>query len=294
MDGFLIALEEEDLKELGGNKGEFLLYNMIQEDSSIPISKAKKIPYFENPTSLDISIGDNYQKSIKVSKSIRDLGKFNSKTMPFDVKIYTDFDTFFNLMEEAGDEKYRNYPYTLNMKVNDSEAKDTQDYAETLIREQISPEDRFDITVGEELEKKEFENLQDLMKIVLGIGLIILVLNITNGYSSINLSLMSRRKEIGSFYSCGMDLDELKRVYEKEYLSEQIKSLLIVILTSIGVMFIISIFSSRLTFLNLVRYYDYKLFIAFSLVVYGINVLIYHLSLKRIIDRPTIDLIRTI
>lgn len=199
MDGFLIALEEEDLKELGGNKGEFLLYNMIQEDSSIPISKAKKIPYFDNPTSLDISIGDDYQTSIKISKSINDLGKIKSRTMPFDVKIYTDFDTFFNLMEETGDEKYKNYPYTLNMKVNDSDAKDAQDYAETLIREQISPEDRFDITVGEELEKKEFENLQDLMKIVLGIGLIILVLNITNGYSSINLSLLSRKKEIGSF-----------------------------------------------------------------------------------------------
>ena len=235
MDGFLIALEEEDLKELGGNKGEFLLYNMIQEDSSIPISKAKKIPYFENPTSLDISIGDNYQTSIKISKSIRDLGKFKSKTMPFDVKIYTDFDTFFNLMKEAGNEKYRNYPYILNMKVNHFDEKDTQDYAETLIREQISPEDRFDMTVGEELKKREFESLQDLMKIVLGIGLIILVLNITNGYSSINLSLMSRRKEIGSFYSCGMDLDELKRVYGKEYLNEQIKSLLIVILTSINV-----------------------------------------------------------
>ena len=214
--------------------------------------------------------------------------------MPFDVKIYTDFDTFFSLMKEAGDEKYKNYPYTLNMKIKDSKAEDAQDYAEALIREQILPEDRFNIIIGNEIEEKEFKSLQSFMKIVVSIGLIIFVLNITNGYSSINLSLMSRRKEIGSFYSCGMDLDELKRVYEKEYLNEQIKSLLIVILTSIGVMFIISIFSSRLTFLNLVRYYDYKLFIAFSLVVYGINVLIYHLSLKRIIDRPTIDLIRTI
>lgn len=294
MDGFLIALEEEDLKELGGNKGEFLIYNMIQEDSSIPISKAKKIPYFENPTSLDISIGDDYQTSIKISKSIKDLGKFNSKTMPFDVKIYTDFDTFFNLMKETGDEKYKNYPFTLNMKVKDFDEKDTQDYAETLIREQILPEDRFNITVGEELEKKEFESLQDLMKIVLGIGLIILVLNITNGYSSINLSLMSRKKEIGSLYSCGMDLDELKKVYEKEYINEQIKSLLIVVLTSIGIMFIISIFSSRLTFLNLLKYYDYKLFLGFSLVVYGINLLIYHFSLKRILDKPTVELIRII
>ncbi|WP_416334426.1 FtsX-like permease family protein [Anaerococcus sp. DFU013_CI05] len=294
MNGFLIALEEEDLKELGGNKGEFLIYNMIQEDSSIPISKAKKIPYFENPTSLDISIGDDYQTSIKISKSIKDFGKFKSRTMPFDVKIYTDFDTFFNLMKEAGDEKYRNYPYTLNMKVSDSGVKDAQEYSETLIREQILPEDRFDIIVGEELERKEFESLQSLMKIVLGIGLIILVLNITNGYSSINLSLMSRKKEIGSLYSCGMDLDELKRVYEKEYINEQIKSLLIVVLTSIGIMFIISIFSSRLTFLNLLKYYDYKIFLGFSIVVYCINLLIYHFSLMRILDRPTIDLIRTI
>lgn len=294
MDGFLIALEEDDLKELGGNKGEFLLYNMIQEDSSIPISKAKKIPYFENPTSLDISIGDDYQTSIKISKSIRDLGKFKSKTMPFDVKIYTDFDTFFNLMKEAGNEKYRNYPYILNMKVNHFDQKDTQDYAETLIREQISPEDRFDMTVGEELKKREFESLQDLMKIVLGIGLIILVLNITNGYSSINLSLMSRKKEIGSLYSCGMDVGELKKVYEKEYINEQIKSLLIVVLTSIGIMFIISIFSSRLTFLSLLNYYDYKIFLGFSLIVYCINLLIYHFSLKRILDIPAIDLIRII
>jgi len=89
-------------------------------------------------------------------------------------------------------------------------------------------------------------------------------------------------------------LDELKRVYEKEYINEQIKSLLIVVLTSIGIMFIISIFSSRLTFLNLLKYYDYKIFLGFSIVVYCINLLIYHFSLMRILDRPTIDLIRTI
>lgn len=105
---------------------------------------------------------------------------------------------------------------------------------------------------------------------------------------------MSRKKEIGSLYSCGMNLDQLKKVYEKEYINEQIKSLLIVVLTSIGIMFIISIFSSRLTLLNLLKYYDYKIFLGFSLLVYGINLLIYHFSLKRILDRPTIDLIRTI
>ena len=294
MDGFLIALEEDDLKELGGKKGEFILYNMIQEDSSIPIAKAKRIPYFENPQSLDINFENDYNKTIKISKTITDLGKYKSRTMPFDVKIYTDFDTFFNLMQKADDEKYKNYPFTLEMRINDSDTNDIKEYVEAMIRGKLSPEDRFNMMTGEEERENRYKDLKSLMKIIIGFASIIFVLNVTNGYSSINLSLMSRKKEIGSLYSCGMDLDELKNVYQKEFIREQIKSFIIVVLTSLAVMIIISIFSDRLTLLNLLKYYNYKIFISFSLVVYGINLLIYHFSLKRILDKPTIDLIRTI
>ncbi|OLR64242.1 ABC transporter permease [Peptoniphilus porci] len=293
MDGFIIALEESDFKELGGKKGEFVLYNTIQEDSSIPIAKAKRIPYFENPQTLDINLND-YKKTIKISKTITDLGKFKSKTRPFDVKVYTDFDTYFKLMEESGDEKYTNYAYTLNMKVKDSDTKDVKEYVEAMIREQISPEDRFNIIAGDELEEKEFKSLQALIKIVVSIGFIIFVLNITNGYSSINLSLMSRKKEIGSLYSCGMDVDELKNIYQKEFIGEQVKSFIISIMVSLAVMLIISLVAPSLRMSTLIKYYDYKSFLGFSLVVYGINLIIYHFSLKRILERPTIDLIRTI
>lgn len=294
MDGFIIALEEKDLKELGGKKGEFVLYNTIQEDSSIPIAKAKRIPYFENPQTLDINFENDYKKTIKISKTITDLGKYKSRTMPFDVKVYTDLDTYFKLMEESGDEKYTEYAYTLNMKIKDSDTKDVKEYVEAMIREQISPEDRFNIIAGDELEEKDFKSLQAFIIIVVSIGFIIFVLNITNGYSSINLSLMSRKKEIGSLYSCGMDLDELKNIYQKEFIEEQVKSFIISIMVSLGVMFIISIIASDLRMSTLIKYYDYKSFLGFSLVVYGINLIIYHFSLKRILDRPTIDLIRTI
>ena len=293
MDGFIIALEEKDLKELGGKKGEFALYNTIQEDSSIPIAKAKRIPYFENPQSLDINFENDYKKTIKISKIITDLGKYKSRTMPFDVKVYTDFDTYFKLMEEAGDEMYTEYAYTLNMKIKDSDTKDVKEYVEAMIREQLSPEDRFNIIAGKELEEKEFKSLQAFIKLVVSIGFIIFVLNITNGYSSINLSLMSRKKEIGSLYSCGMDVDELKNIYQKEFIGEQVKSFTISIIVSLGVMFVISIIASDLRMSTLIKYYDYKSFLGFSLVVYGINLIIYHFSLKRILDRPTIDLIRT-
>ena len=294
MDGFIIALEEKDLKELGGKKGEFVLYNTIQEDSSIPIAKAKRIPYFENPQSLDINFENDYKKTIKISKAITDLGKYKSRTMPFDVKVYTDFDTYFKLMEEAGDEKYTEYAYTLNMKIKDSDTKDVKEYVEAMIREQISPEDRFNITTGEETAKNEYNDLKSLIKIVIGIASIIFVLNITNGYSSINLSLMNRKKEIGSLYSCGMDVDELKNIYQKEFIEEQVKSFIISIMVSLGVMLAISLIVPDLRMSTLIKYYDYKSFLGFSLVVYGINLIIYHFSLKRILDKPTIDLIRTI
>lgn len=293
MDGFIIALEEKDLRELGGKKGEFILYNTIQEDSSIPIAKAKRIPYFENPQTLDINLND-YKKTIEISKTITDLGKYKSRTRPFDVKVYTDFATYFKLMEEAGDEKYKNYAYTLNMKIKDSDTKDIKEYVEAMIRSKITPEDRFNITTGEETAKNEYNDLKSLIKIVLGIASIIFVLNITNGYSSINLSLMSRKKEIGSLYSCGMDVDELKSIYQKEFIGEQVKSFTISIIVSLGVMFVISLIAPDLRMSTLIKYYDYKSFLGFSLVVYGINLIIYHFSLKRILDRPTIDLIRTI
>ena len=294
MDGFIIALEEKDLKELGGKKGEFVLYNTIQEDSSIPIAKAKRIPYFENPQTLDINFENDYKKTIKISKTITDLGKYKSRTMPFDVKVYTDFDTYFKLMEEAGDEMYTEYAYTLNMKIKDSETKDVKEYVEAMIREQLSPVDRFNIIIGEEIAKNEYNDVQSFIKLVIGIASIIFVLNITNGYSSINLSLMSRKKEIGSLYSCGMDVDELKNIYQNEFIEEQVKSFIISIMVSFGVMFIISLVYPSLRMSTLIKYYDYKSFLGFSLVVYGINLIIYHFSLKRILDRPTIDLIRTI
>src|SRR5699024_9475243 len=110
-------------------------------------------------------------------------------------------------------------------------------------------------------------------------------LNITNGYSSINLSLMSRKKEIGSLYSCGMDMDQLKTTYQKEFISEQVKSFILSIFVSLVVMSVISIFSPSLSLEIMLRYYNYWFFIIFSIAVYAINISIYHFSLKRILAR---------
>ena len=294
LNGMLIALEDEDFSKLGASKGDFILYNMVQEDPNTPVAKANKIPYFNNPKDINLQIGENFRKSIKISKTIDDLGNYDSITLPFYVKIYTDFDTFFQLMDESKDEEFINAPYVLNMNVKDSDMRNVKDYLDNKIRESIMPNEKYDINTKADIEMNRKSDLESLKKVAFAMAFIIFILNVTNGYSSINLSLMSRKKEIGSLYSCGMDVEELKNIYRKEFIEEQIKSFIVAGITTLVVMFVISRIAPNLSLNVLIRYYDYKLFLGFSIVVYAINLLIYNFSLKRILDRPTIDLIRTI
>ena len=293
LNGMLIALEDEDFSKLGASKGDFILYNMVQEDPNTPVAKANKIPYFNNPKDINLQIGENFRKSIKISKTIDDLGNYDSITLPFYVKIYTDFDTFFQLMDESKDEEFINAPYVLNMNVKDSDMRNVKDYLDNKIRESIMPNEKYDINTKADIEMNRKSDLESLKKVAFAMAFIIFILNVTNGYSSINLSLMSRKKEIGSLYSCGMDVEELKNIYRKEFIEEQIKSFIVAGITTLVVMFVISRIAPNLSLNVLIRYYDYKLFLGFSIVVYAINLLIYNFSLKRILDRPTIDLIRT-
>lgn len=291
LQGNLIAMDIDDLEKLGGSKGEFILYNKVQADPLEPIAKAKMVKYFKDPKNIDISMV-GFEKKIKISKEIYDTGEFEFKPYPFVVNIFTDYETYFDLVEEAKDDKYLNYPYTLKMKIDDKDLSSAKEFIENKLRESLQINERYDIFVGKEIAEQEASSLKYLLYISLAIGLIIFILNVTNGYSSINISLISRKKEIGSLYSAGMDINELKENYEKEFFLEQVKSFLLVSFISLTVMVIISIVSPRFSLPILLKYFDYKMYLGFALVVYAINLLIYHLSLKRILDRPTIDLIR--
>ena len=294
LDGSFIVLEEKDFKSLGGKKGEFILYNMTQQDSLEPISKAKKIPLFSDPVKIKIKFANDYETEIEISKTVSDLGKFQHRTMPNEVKILTDFDTFYRIMEVSNEAKSTNYSYDLRMAVNKEETNDVKSYIEKFLREEISPSDKFSISTEQDIKADNEKEQKSFEKLIATIGVIIFLLNVTNGYSSINLSLMNRKKEIGSLYSCGMDTNELKNLYQKEFIIEQLKSFILAILISILVMFVISKSSASFTLKNLLIYYDYKMFLGFSLIVYGIDFLIYYFSLKRILNKPTIELIRVI
>ena len=293
LDGQLSALDIDDLEKLGGSKGDFVLYNVVQRDPLEPIDQAKLVKYFNDPKTMDISIGD-FNKTIDISKVIYDTGEFDIKPYPFVVNIFTDYDTYFNLMKESNNETFINYPYTLKMKIKDSDVSNAKEFMENKLRESLDINERFDVLVWDEIKEKEGSSLKYLVLISLAVGLIIFILNVTNGYSSINISLISRKKEIGSLYSAGMDMDELKANYEKEFVMEEVKSFALVGLITFAVIVIISYLSPNLNMAILVKYYDLKIFLGFSLLIYGINYLIYHISLGKILDRPTIDLIKTI
>ena len=293
LQGSIIAMDTDDFEKLGGANGEFILYNKVQRDPLEPIADAQMIKYFKDPKNIDISMA-GFEKKIRISKEIYDTGEYEFKPYPFVVNIFTDYDTYFDVVEQAKDENYLNYPYTLKMKIEDNDLSSAKEFIENKLRESLDINERYDIFVGDEIKEKEAASLKYLLYISLAVGLIIFILNMTNGYASINLSLIYREKEIGSLYSSGMDISELKGKYEKEFLLEQVKSFLLVSFISLGVMITIAILSSQFSLSILLRYYDYKIFLAFSILVYGINILIYRFSLKRILDRPTIDLIRTI
>lgn len=92
--------------------------------------------------------------------------------------------------------------------------------------------------------------------------------------------------------SCGIDEEELKNKFIKDFIFEEIKSLAIVLTVSFAALFIIAKISPTMDMKILLSYFEYKYFIAFAILIYGINILIYNLSLKNILKIDPIDLIR--
>lgn len=292
--GKIVGLREEDLNILGGNKGEFILYNMIQSNPTEPLRDAKMVKFFKNPEKLDLITASGNKTSIDISKSIDDLKDITLKINRGVAYIFTDFDTYFKLLESTGNGNLVNYPFTLKMDINPDEISDSKESIKNFLDENPRTDERFEIYSDGDRNEEDDKRLGGLLNINFILAAIILALNITNGYASINSSLMARKKEIGNLYSIGMEKTDLEKLLKQEFVFEQIKSFALAILVTFFVITIMSIILSGYSFYVFLKYYNHLAFLVFSIVVYAANLLIYHISLKRILDRPTIDLIRTI
>ncbi len=289
----IVGLREEDLNTLGGNKGEFILYNMIQSNPNEPLRDAKMVKFFKNPKKLDLITASGNRTSIDISKNIYDLKDITLKISRGGAYIFTDFDTYFKLLEDTGNGNLVNYPFTLKMDVNPDEIYDSKESIKNFLDKNPRTDESFEVHSDGDRSEEDDKLLGGLLSINFILGAIILALNFTNGYASINSSLMARKREIGNLYSIGMEKNDLEKLLKQEFVFEQIKSFALAILLTFFGITIMSIISSRYSFYVFLKYNNHLAFLGFAILVYAINLLIYHLSLKRILDRPTIDLIRT-
>ena len=300
LDGIITALDDQTFGKIGGKKGEVLLLNRVQVNPNAPIDGSETTKYFENINSLNYSITElkDYNYSIKVDKLIDDTKDFRQRRQPFGVYLYVDFDTYFKLLDEwnkyylKNNNDLRRNTYELSMQVDESKLEDIKNEIKERLDSSIAYNETYNLTTSKDLEANRMKDVKTFGLMIISIASIIFILNITNGYSSINLSLMARKKEIGSLMSCGIDEEELKNKFTRDFILEEIKSLAIVLTVSFAALFIIAKISPTMDMKILLSYFEYKYFIAFAILIYGINILIYNLSLKNILKIDPIDLIR--
>ncbi len=300
LDGIITALDDQTFEKIGGKKGEVLLLNRVQVNPNAPIDGSETTKYFKNINSLNYSITEkkDYNYSIKVDKLIDDTKDFRQRRLPFYVNLYVDFETYFKLLDEwnkyylKNNNDLRRNTYELSMQVDENKLDDIKNEVKERLDSSIAYNETYNLTTSKDAEANRMKDVKTFGLMIISIASIIFILNITNGYSSINLSLMARKKEIGSLMSCGIDEEELKNKFIKDFIFEEIKSLAIVFAVSFAALFIIAKISPTMDMKILLSYFEYKYFIAFAILIYGINILIYNLSLKNILKIDPIDLIR--
>lgn len=292
LDGYVIALDDDAFKKLGGEKGKILLFNNVQTDMYEPNYKAKMVPYIDEPDELSIKLYNGEEKKIHIDGIIRDRKDFETYFRPYEILIYTNFEEYFKLFDEESEPRYAVSSFVLRLHTNDLNSENLDSFISETIDENLSKGDSYDYEIGMEIQEKQEKSSQLFKLIVFVISAIIIILNITNAYSSINLSLLSREREIGSLYSCGMDKKMIHTILRKEFIAEEIKSFVIAVVATFAFMFILSVLSDEFNFKILLKEYGYLEFLISSVLVYVINIFIYNTTLRKILQKPIIEIIK--
>ncbi|MDD7731565.1 MAG: ABC transporter permease [Ezakiella sp.] len=292
LDGYVIALDDYAFKKLGGEKGKILLFNNVQTDMYEPNYKAKMVSYIDEPDELSIKLYNGEEKKIHIDGIISDRKDFETYFRPYGILIYTNFEEYFKLFGEESEPRYGGSSFVLRLHTNDLNSENLDSFISKTIDENLSKGESYNYEIGMEIQEKQEKSTQLFKLIVLVISAIIIVLNITNAYSSINLSLLSREREIGSLYSCGMDKKMIHTLLRKEFIAEEIKSFVIAVVATFVFMFILSSLSEKFNFKILLKEFGYLEFLISSVLVYVINIFIYNITLRKILQKPIIEIIK--
>lgn len=294
--GNIIALDDETFEKIG-EKGKIYLCNIVQDDIRDIFSEANFIPYFKDIEEIAYDNGTNKKiRYLNIDGFIDDLGDYKIRLFPYEIILVTDFDTYHNIINDWKIDyanKNRTINYEFAIQINDKE--NINDYKEYILQEledYVSYDESFEVFTGEEINNKRKADINSTRFIILITGILIGILNITNSYSSINLSLMNRKREIASLLSAGMEMNSLVKLYSKDFVLEQIKSLSLVLIGLFSFSYLISIFSESIDLIVIARFYPYLGFFLSAISIYGFNILLYRSTLKNYMKIPIIDLIK--
>ena len=108
------------------------------------------------------------------------------------MNLYVDFETYFKLLDEwnkyylsENNEKRRN-TYELSMQVDESKLEDIKNEVKERLESSIAYNETYNLTTSKDAEANRMKDVKTFGLMIISIASIILILNITNGYSSFN------------------------------------------------------------------------------------------------------------
>lgn len=144
LDGYVIALDDDAFKKLGGEKGEILLFNNVQTDMYEPNYKAKMVSYIDEPDELSIKLYNGEEKKIHIDGIISDRKDFETYFRPYVILIYTDFEEYFKLFGEKSEPRYEGSSFVLRLHTNDLNSKKLESFISETINENLSKGESYD------------------------------------------------------------------------------------------------------------------------------------------------------
>lgn len=300
LEGKIIGIEDEKFKKLSDNKEDIILVNLVQKDPKEFFNDAKFIPFLDKSVDdLNIKYLENFKtQNIKIDEYIEQDVLNKSFYDLYNVLLITSIDNFQEIMKDAETEFNRNNMdmprlyYNLNMNLEESEISNISNIINKIMDESLKSNESYSILNIEKDKEAEKVTRNAMIFLFLVILIAVVVLNIANSYSSINLSFFNRKNEIGILLSNGMEKRDLEKVLKKEMITGTLLSFLIA--TIVSIILILALIKT-IPYVNLFKYIGlirFNILIPLILVICISSYIVYIFTMKKTTKKEITELLK--
>lgn len=300
LEGKIIGIEDEKFKKLSDNKEDIILVNLVQKDPKEFFNDAKFIPFLDKSVdNLNIKYLENFKtQNIKIDEYIEQNVLNKSFYDLYNVLLITSIDNFQEIMKDAETEFNRNNMdmprlyYNLNMNLEEREISNISNIINKIMDESLKSNESYSILNIEKDKEAEKVTRNAMIFLFLVILIAVVVLNIANSYSSINLSFFNRKNELGILLSNGMEKRDLEKVLKKEMITGTLLSLLIA--TIVSIILILALIKT-IPYVNLFKYIGlirFNILIPLILVICISSYIVYIFTMKKTTKKEITELLK--